>query len=227
MKSITAIAMAFAAAAMVTGCATSGASKSSAKTDGVQAEFQKWASKRSATEMVVSKCADQDVAKIINGVAVIPGEVYGYLADGSDKAMARNAGREIYDAIKRDLDAGTSLDEIKKAVSAEDLAAAIDYEKFCKSQDYVSLGKKLADIAAKLASDGSKVGGAIAEIKNLDSMKGKNPMALAMAMKEPTAEVNTIKSQLADAVKACKYWQDLNKQDEQMQKFMKDHPIEK
>lgn len=227
MKSMTVIAMAFAAAAMVTGCATSGAGKSSTKTDGVQAEYQKWASKRSATEMVVSKCADQDVAKIINGVAVIPGEVYGYLAGGSDKAMARNAGREIYDAIKRDLDAGTSLDEIKKAVSAEDLAAAIDYEKFCKSQDYVALGKKLADISAKLASDGAKVGGAIAEIKNLDSMKGKNPMALAMAMKEPTAEVNTIKSQLADAVKACKYWQDLNKQDGQMQKFMKDHPIEK
>lgn len=227
MKSITAIAMAFAAAAMVTGCATSGASKSSAKTDGVQAEFQKWASKRSATEMVASKCADQDVAKIINGVAVIPGEVYGYLADGSDKAMARNAGRDIYNAVQRDLAAGTALADINAAMSAADKAAYLDYAKFVEKQDYVSLGKKLADIAAKLASDGSKVGGAIAEIKNLDSMKGKNPMALAMAMKEPTAEVNTIKSQLADAVKACKYWQDLNKQDEQMQKFMKDHPIEK
>ena len=84
-----------------------------------------------------------------------------------------------------------------------------------------------AGIAAKLASDGSKVGGAIAEIKNLDSMKGKNPIALAAAMKEPTSEINVIKGQLADAVKACAYWQDLNKQDEMAQKFMKDYPIEK
>lgn len=226
MKSMTVIAMAFASAAIITGCATSGAGKPSAQTDGVQAEFQKWASKRSPSEMVVSKCADPDVAKIVNGVAVIPGEVYGYLAGGADKAMARNAGRDAYVAIKRDLDAGTSLDEIKKAVSAEDLAAAIEYGKFVKEQDYAALGKKLADIAAKLASDGAKVGGAIAEIKNLDSMKGKNPIQLAMAMKEPTAEVNSIKAQLSDAVQACKYWQDLNKQDEQMQKFMKNHPIE-
>ena len=58
-------------------------------------------------------------------------------------------------------------------------------------------------------------------------MKGKNPLSLAAAMKEPTAEINTIKAQLADAVKACTYWQDLNKQDEMAQKFMKDYPIEK
>lgn len=228
MNKLTTIAMAMAAAAVITGCASSGAGKAETKkTDGVQAEFQKWASKRAATEMVVSKCADPQIATIVNGIAVIPGEVYGYLADGSDKAMARNAGREIYEAIMRDKNAGTAMEDIRKAVSDEDWAAAADYEKFCKSQDYVALGKKLAGIAAKLAEDGTKVAGAINEIKNLDSMKGKNPMALAMAMKEPTAEVNTIKAQLADAVKACSYWQDLNKQDEMAQKFMKDHPIEK
>ena len=219
--------MALASAIFITGCATSGTGKSSGKTDGVQAEFQKWASKRSATEMVVSKCADPDVAKIINGVAVVPGEVYGYLAGGADKAMARNAGREIYEAIMRDKNAGTSLEEIRKAVSDADWAAAVDYEKFVKVEDYASLKDKLAGIAAKLASDGSKIGGAIAEIKNLDSMKGKNPIALAAAMKEPTSEINVIKGQLADAVKACAYWQDLNKQDEMAQKFMKDYPIEK
>lgn len=225
MNKSVAMAVACAAAAiMVVGCVGKGNNSTS---NGVQEEYQKWASKRAATEMVVSKCADADVAAIINGVAVIPGEVYGYLAGGSDKAMARNAGREIYEAIMRDINAGTPQEEIRKVVSDEDWAAAIDYEKFVKSQDYVALGKKLADIAAKLASDGAKVGGAIAEIKNLDSMKGKNPMALAIAMKEPTAEINTIKAQVADAVKACSYWQDLNKQDEMAQKFMKDYPIEK
>lgn len=218
--------MALASAIFITGCATSGTGKSSDKTDGVQAEFQKWASKRSATEMVVSKCADPDVAKIINGVAVVPGEVYGYLAGGADKAMARNAGREIYESIMRDKNAGTSMEDIRKAVSDSDWTAAAEYAKFVKTQDYATINQKLADIAAKLASDGSKVGEAIAKIKNLDSMKGKNPLALAAAMKEPTTEVNTIKSQLADAVKACKYWQDLNKQDEKAQKFMKDYPVE-
>ena len=227
MKTLTTMAMSIATAAVITGCASTGAGKSSAKTDGVQAEFQKWASKRAPIEQVVSKCADPQVAAIVNGVAVIPGEVYGYLADGADKAMARNAGRDIYVAIKRDLDAGTSMEEVRKAVSDADWAAALDYEKFCKTQDYATLDKKLSGIATKLASDGSKVADAIGQIKNLDSMKGKNPVALAMALKEPTTEVNTIKSQLADATKACKYWQDLNKQDEQMQKFMKDHPIEK
>ena len=224
MKSSTAIVMALATAALVSGCVSTGGGTS--KTEGVQTEFQKWASKRAPVEQVVSKCADQNVARIVNGVAVIPGEVYGYLAEGADKAMARNAGRDAYMGIKRELEAGTSLDDIKKAVSAEDLAAAIEYGKFVKSQDYAAHGKKLADIAAKLASDGTKVGGAIAEIKNLDSMKGKNPIQLAMAMKEPTAEVNTIKAQLADAVQACKYWQDLNKQDEMQKNYMKDHPIE-
>ena len=141
--------------------------------------------------------------------------------------MARNAGRDIYEAIMRDKNAGTPIEEIRKALSAEDLAAAADYEKFVKSQDYVALGQKLAGIAAKLATDGAKVGGAVAAIKNLDSMKGKNPLALAAALKDPTAEINTIKSQLADAVKACGYWQDLNKQDEQMQKFAQEYPIEK
>lgn len=229
MNKSTAMAAAIAAAAMViVGCASSGASKPEAKkTDGVQAEFDKWASKRTPTEMVVSKCADPDVAAIVNGVAVIPGEVYGYLAGGADKAMARNAGRDIYEAIMRDKNAGTPIEEIRKALSADDLAAAADYEKFVKSQDYVALGTKLAGIAAKLASDGTKVAGAINEIKNLDSMKNKSAMALAMAMREPTAEVNTIKAQLADAVKACTYWQDLNKQDEQMKKFAQEYPVEK
>ena len=227
MKQLTAFAMALAAAAIITGCASTGAGKSSAKTDGVQAEFQKWASKRAPTEQVVSKCADPQVAAIVNGVAVIPGEIYGYLADGADKAMARNVGRDIYEAVKRDLAAGTSLTDINAAMSAADKTAYADYAKFVEKQDYATLGQKLSGIAAKLASDGSKVADAIGQIKNLDSMKGKNPLALAMALKEPTAEVNTIKSQLADATKACKYWQDLNKQDEQMQKFMKDHPVEK
>ena len=228
MNKLTTIAMAIAAAAVITGCASSGGSKPEAKkTDGVQAEFQKWASKRAPVEQVVSKSGDPQIAAIVNGVAVIPGEVYGYLAEGADKAMARNAGRDIYEAIMRDKNAGTPIEEIRKALSAEDLAAAADYEKFVKSQDYVALGQKLAGIAAKLATDGAKVGGAVAAIKNLDSMKGKNPLALAAALKDPTAEINTIKSQLADAVKACGYWQDLNKQDEQMQKFAQEYPIEK
>lgn len=229
MKSMTKLAMALtAAAAITTGCASSGASKPEAKqTDGVQAEFQKWASKRSPVEQVVSKSSDPQVAAIVNGVAVIPGEVYGYLAEGSDKAMARNAGRDIWNAVQRDFAAGTPLADISAAMSDADKAAYADYDKFVKSQDYVALGQKLAGIAAKLAEDGAKVGGAVAAIKNLDSMKGKNPMALAMAMKEPTAEVNTIKAQLADAVKACSYWQDLNKQDEMAQKFLKEHPVEK
>ena len=226
MKSMTMIAMALASAIFITGCATSGAGKSSAKTDGVQAEFQKWASKRSAIEMVVSKCADPDVAKIINGIAVIPGEVYGYLASGADKAMANNAGREIWNAVQRDIAAGTSWADVNAAMSVADKAAYAEFDKYVRSQDYATLNQKLEDIAAKLAADGAKVGGAVTEIKNLDSMKGKNPIALAAAMKEPTAEVNTIKSQLADAVKACKYWLDLNKQDEKAQKFMKDYPIE-
>ena len=219
-------ALAFATAALVTaGCASSGSSQK--KTDGVQAEFQKWASKRAPVEQVVSKSSDPQVAAIVNGVAVIPGEVYGYLAEGADKAMANNVGREPYEAIMRDIKAGTPMEEIRKATPDAVWAAAADYEKFVKSQDYATLKDKLAGIAAKLAADGAKVGGAVAQIKNLDSMKGKNPLALAAAMKEPTAEINTIKAQLADAVKACSYWQDLNKQDEMAQKFMKDYPIEK
>lgn len=209
----------------IVGCASTGGGKN--ENDGVQAQFQKWASKRSPVEQVVSKSEDPQIAAIVNGVAVIPGEVYGYLANGADKAMARNAGREIYEAIMRDKNAGTPLEEIRKVVSDADWAAAADYEKFVKVQNYATLKDKLAGIAAKLAEDGGKVGGAVAQIKNLDSMKGKNPLALAAAMKEPTAEINTIKAQLADAVKACTYWQDLNKQDEMAQKFMKDYPIEK
>lgn len=212
-------------AILASGCASSGGSKK--ENNGVQEEFQKWASKRAPVEQVVSKSSDPQVAAIVNGVAVIPGEVYGYLAEGSDKAMARNAGREIYEAIMRDKNAGTPLEEIRKVVSDADWAAAADYEKFVKAQNYATLKDKLAGIAAKLAEDGAKVGGAVAQIKNLDSMKGKNPLALAAAMKEPTAEINTIKAQLADAVKACTYWQNLNKQDEMAQKFMKDYPIEK
>ena len=213
-----------ATAILASGCASTGGSD---KTDGVQAEFQKWASKRAPVEQVVSKSSDPQVAAIVNGVAVIPGEVYGYLAEGSDKAMARNVGREPYDAIMRDIMAGTPMEEIRKATPDDVWAAAANYEQFVKAQDYAALGKKLSGIAAKLAADGAKVADAVAQIKNLDSMKGKNPIALAAAMKEPTAEINTIKAQLADAVKACSYWQDLNKQDEMAQKFMKDHPIEK
>ena len=209
----------------IVGCASTGGGKN--ETDGVQAQFQKWASKRSPVEQVVSKSEDPQIAAIVNGVAVIPGEVYGYLANGADKAMARNAGREIYLAIKRDLDAGTPMADIVKTVSAEDLDAAVAYSKFVKEQDYATLGQKLAGIASKLASDGAKIADAVNQIKNLDSMKGKNPMALAMAMKGPTSEINTIKSQLSDAVKAVGYWQDLNKQDEQMQKFCQEYPIEK
>ena len=213
-----------ATAILASGCASTGGSD---KTDGVQAEFQKWASKRAPVEQVVSKSSDPQVAAIVNGVAVIPGEVYGYLAEGSDKAMARNVGREPYEAIMRDIMAGTPMEEIRKATPDDVWAAAANYEQFVKAQDYAALGKKLSGIAAKLAADGAKVADAVAQIKNLDSMKGKNPIALAAAMKEPTAEINTIKAQLADAVKACSYWQDLNKQDEMAQKFMKDHPIEK
>lgn len=192
----------------------------------VQEAYERWRAGRATTEMVVSKCVDAQVADIVNGLAAIPGEVYGYLANGSDKAMARNAGREIYLGIKRERDAGTPMDEIRKAVSDADWAAAIEYERFIKPQDYATLGDKLSAIAAKLAEDGAKVGGALAQIKNLDSMKGKNPIALAAAMKEPIAEVNTIKNQLSDAVKACGYWRDLNKQDEQMQKIAQEYPVE-
>jgi hypothetical protein len=229
MNKSTAMAAAIAAAAMViVGCASSGASKPEAKkTDGVQAEFDKWASKRTPTEMVVSKCADPDVAAIVNGVAVIPGEVYGYLAGGADKAMARNAGRDIAKAVENEVRAGMSRAEAEAKIPAGDRPAYDEYQKYYGSQDYVALGTKLAGIAAKLASDGTKVAGAINEIKNLDSMKNKSAMALAMAMREPTAEVNTIKAQLADAVKACTYWQDLNKQDEQMKKFAQEYPVEK
>ena len=194
---------------------------------GLQEEYERWRSGRADTKMVVSKSNDPQVASIINGVAVIPGEVYGYLSNGSDWAMARNAGREIYEAIMRDKNAGTPIEEIRKALSDADRAAAAEYGKFVESQNYATLGEKLAGIAAKLVEDGAKIGGAVAQIKNLDSMKGKNPLALAAALKEPATEVNTIKNQLADAVKACSYWQDLNKQDEMAQKFMKDYPIEK
>ncbi|MBQ6102367.1 MAG: hypothetical protein IJL06_01720 [Kiritimatiellae bacterium] len=213
-----------ATAILASGCASTGGSD---KTDGVQAEFQKWASKRAPVEQVVSKSSDPQVAAIVNGVAVIPGEVYGYLAEGADKAMANNAGRDIWNAVQRDVAAGTSWADVSAAMSPADKAAYAEFDKFVKAQDYASLGQKLAGIAAKLAADGAKVGGAVAQIKNLDSMKGKNPLSLAAAMKEPTAEINTIKAQLADAVKACTYWQDLNKQDEMAQKFMKDYPIEK
>ena len=216
-----------AACLVAAGCASSGASKSDKKTEGVQAEFAKWASKRAPVEQVVSKSSDPQVAAIVNGVAVIPGEVYGYLANGADKAMANNAGREIWNAVQRDVAAGTSWAEVCEAMTDADKAAYAEFDKFVKAQDYATLKDKLAGIATKLAADGTKVAGAVAQIKNLDSMKGKNPLALAAAMKEPTAEVNTIKAQLADAVKACTYWQNLNKQDEMAQKFMKDYPIEK
>jgi len=212
-------------AILASGCASSGGSKK--ENNGVQEEFQKWASKRAPVEQVVSKSSDPQVAAIVNGVAVIPGEVYGYLAEGADKAMANNAGRDIWNAVQRDVAAGTSWADVSAAMSPADKAAYAEFDKFVKAQDYASLGQKLAGIAAKLAADGAKVGGAVAQIKNLDSMKGKNPLALAAAMKEPTAEINTIKAQLADAVTACGYWQDLNKQDEMAQKFMKDYPIEK
>ena len=217
--------MVLAAAAVMVGCSSTKGSRP--VTNNVGEAYQKWASKRAPVEQVVSKCADPQVAAIVNGVAVIPGKVYGYLAEGSDKAMARNAGREIYEAIMRDKNAGTAMEEIRKAVSDADWAAAVEYEKFVKPQNYATLKTKLEGIAESLAKDGAKVAGAVGEIKNLDSMKGKNPIALAAAMKEPTSEVNTIKAQLADAVKACTYWQDLNKQDEMAQKFMKDYPIEK
>ena len=219
-------ALAFATAALVTaGCASSGSSQK--KTDGVQAEFQKWASKRAPVEQVVSKSSDPQVAAIVNGVAVIPGEVYGYLAEGADKAMALNEGRDIAKAVENEVRAGMPRAEAEAAIPADQRPAYNEYQKFFGSQDYAALGEKLAGIAAKLATDGAKVGGAVAQIKNLDSMKGKNPLALAAAMKEPTAEINTIKAQLADAVKACTYWQDLNKRDEQMQKFAQEYPIEK
>lgn len=236
MNKLTTIATALLAAAVITGCASSGSSKpesgkaqktESKKTDGVQAEFQKWASKRAPVEQVVSKCADPEVAAIVNGVAVIPGEVYGYLANGADKAMANNAGREIWNAVQRDVAAGTSWADISAAMSPADKAAYAEFDKFVKAQDYATLGQKLAGIASKLATDGAKVGGAITAIQNLDSMKGKSKIALAMAMREPTAEVNAIKDQVADATKACNYWIDLNRQDEMAQKFLKDYPIEK
>ena len=51
-------------------------------------------------------------------------------------------------------------------------------------------------------------------------------LMLVAALKEPAAEVNAIKNQLADAVKACTYWRDLNRQDEQMQKFVQEYPID-
>lgn len=220
-------AAAFAAIVSLTiGCASSGAGKSGRKSD-VQTEYAKWASKRAPVEKVVSKSSDAQIATIINGIAVIPGEVYGYLANGADNAMARNAGRPIYEAIMRDMNAGTPIEEIRKALSAEDLAAAVAYKQFLEKQDYTSLDRKLADIAAKLAADTAKVAGALAQIKNLDSMKGKNPIALATALKAPTSEINTIKAQLEDAVKACSYWRALNKQDEQNKKFAQEFPIEK
>lgn len=210
--------------ALVEFCGEDGAA--AAKPAGVQERYEAWRRGRAPTDMIVSACADPQVKAVVDGIAVIPGEVYGYLAEGSDKAMARNAGREIYEAIMRDIRAGTPKDAILGAVSAEDLAAAVAYEKFVKAQDYVTLGEKLAGIATKLAEDGAKVAGAVARIKDLDSMKGKNPLALAAAMKEPVAEVNAIKNQLSDAVKAVGFWRDLNKQDEQMQKLAQEYPIE-
>ena len=220
----TGLAAVAAAAFFTAGCAST--PEASSQTGGVQKEFQKWAEKRTDVEQVVSKSSDPQVKAIIDGIAVIPGGVYGYLAEGADEAMARNLGRGIYEAIARDMEAGTPKAEIRKAVSDADWAAAVDYAKYVKSQDYATLGEELSGIAAKLAADGAKVAGAIVQIKNLDAMKGKNPIALASAMKEPAAEINVIKGQLADAVEACKYWQGLNKQDEQQQKHMQEYPIE-
>lgn len=222
MKSLTTVAMALAAAVLVTGCGGRGNKPGNS----VQEEYQNWASRRTPIEQVVSKCADPQVAKIVNGVAVVPGKVYGYLAEGSDKAMARNAGREIYEAIMRDKNAGTTMEEIRKAVSDADWAAAAEYAKFVKAQDYATLKAKLASVSTKLADDGPKVADALLQIRKLDSVSAMNMMAKAALLKTSTSEINAIKDQLASSVKAVQIWQDLNEQDEIAKKLMQDYPVE-
>ena len=197
-----------------------------AETGSPQLRYRVWLPKRAPLEMVVSKCNAQDVAAIINGVAVIPGEVYGYLAEGADKAMARNAGREIYEAIMRDKNAGTTMEEIRRAVSDADWAAAAEYAKFVKAQDYTALKAKLSRVSTKLADDGSKVADALLQIRKLDSLSAMNMMAKAVLLKTATSEINAITDQLASSVKAVQIWQDLNEQDEIAKKFMQDYPVE-
>ena len=213
------MALAVAAAALVAaGCASA--------PKGVQEAYAEWKEDRAPTEQVVSKSSDPKIANIINGVAVIPGEVYAYVAQGADDAMVRNVWRPTYEAIQRDREAGTPLEEIRAAVSDEEWAGAVAYEKSIKDLDFAALKEKLSGIAAKLATDGAKVGQALAQIKELDSMKGLDYFSMATALREPAAEIDVISAQLSDAVQAVQFWMDLNEQDEKMQRFAQEFPIE-
>ena len=212
-------ALAVAAAALVAaGCASA--------PKGVQEAYAEWKDDRAPTEQVVSKSSDKKIADIINGVAVIPGEVYAYVAQGADEAMARNAGRAIYQAIVRDRDAGTPMEEIRAHVSDADWAAAIAYQNTIKDMDFDALKEKLSGISAKLATDGAKVGQALAQIKELDSMKSMDYFSMATALREPAAEIDVISAQVSDAVQAVQFWMDLNEQDEKFKRYAQEAPVE-
>ena len=212
-----------AATMVITGCSHPRGGTSG---DNVQEAYIKWQGNRAPVEQVVSECPDAEAKLIIDGVAVIPGKVYKYLADGADKAFAVASGRELFNGIKEDLKAGVSEDEIIAKMSEGDKIAYAAYRDLVIKQDFKSTKEKLDEIAKQLAEDGVKVAGALAAAKNC-KFDGMNMIQKAGAIKKAISEIGTIKAQLADCLNANKYWSDLNAQDEDAQKLMQEYKVGK
>ncbi len=218
--------LAVAAAAIVaTGCCSSKAGKSGGG-DSVQEAYLKWQQNRAPIEQVTSQCPDPEAKAIIDGVAVIPGKVYKYLAEGSDKAFAVASGRDIFNGIMEDIKAGVSVEEVVGKMSDADKLAWNAYHDLVYTQDYTALKDKLSGIAKQLGEDGGKVTGALATIKNC-KFNGMNMLQKAKALKTAGSELDIVTAQLESCLKANTFWTDLNKQDEAAQKLMQQYKIEK
>lgn len=231
MKSSVLFGLAVAAAAIVaTGCCSSKAGNSGGG-DSVQEAYLKWQQNRAPIEQVTSQCPDPEAKAIIDGVAIIPGKLYKYLADGADGAFAIASGRDIYNGVTNDM---AVLIKEGKDVKAElfdkmpekDREALWNYHEYVKKQDFKSTKEKLDGIAKQLGEDSGKVAGALAAVKNC-KFDGMNMLQKAGAIKTAASEIDTIRAQLADCLKANKYWSDLNAQDEAAQKLMQEYKVEK
>ncbi|MBQ7722096.1 MAG: hypothetical protein IJT64_04230 [Kiritimatiellae bacterium] len=221
MKSITAIAMAFAAAAMVTGCAS--APKQSNAGHGNQTdEVKPWIESRSdASKAFASQCSVGTVATAINAIGAPLQIMQRQAYDKVDVAYANYKGRRIWTAIDNDAKNGASKAELYASLSAEDKATYDAYQKYCKDQDFGERENQLKAMLPKLAQAGVEIGSLVVMAKKDPDFAKLAGLAMATQVRNVNKDADALKAILADTNEATKFWKALDEQDKRIQEDQK------
>ncbi len=217
MKSLTTVAMALAAVAVMVGCNSPKANAGHGNETDIVGPWIE--SRVDASKAFASQCTVGTVATAINAIGAPLQMMQRSAYDKVDQAYATAKGRRIYKAVEGDVAEGAVKADVLAKLSPEEAKAYAAYKKYCVEQDFGERENQLKAMAPKLAQAGVEIGGIVAMAKKDPDFAKLAGVALLSQTRNVGKDADALKKILDDTTKAKDFWAALDAEDKVVQRL--------